>query len=121
MKIKFKNRDDFKKLENYHVIGVGFGLDNSQFFLVANDNFQIVNPSLDVFEVIETDLNDYERRDDLNYGRKFFLDKEISELHKTTKNYAFLDNPKKNFKYFEKRKYPISEWYLKNVLDEEKK
>lgn len=121
MKVRFKNRDDFGRLESYQVIGFGLNLDNSEFYLIANDNFQIINLSLEIFEVIDSNLDDYKRRDELNYGRKFYLEKGLSQLHKTTESYAFLDNPKRNFKYFEEKKYPISEWYIKNVLNEEKK
>ena len=121
MKARFTNRSDFKNQENYTILGYGFNLDNSPFYLIANDNFQIVNLSSKILEIIDNKLDEYVRRDDLNYGRVFYLEKNLNEYHKETENYAFLDNPKANYRYFKQKNYPITSWYKKNVIDEERK
>ncbi|SHG37382.1 hypothetical protein SAMN05421866_0216 [Chryseobacterium oranimense] len=119
MKVRFKDRQNFKNLEDYLVIGFGFDENNSPFYFIADDNFYIHRMFALEDSIIDDSLADYIRRDNLNGGREFYLENAINDLRKDLIDYDYINNPYydhinnpyKNFKYFENKGYPISEEY----------
>lgn len=51
----------------------------------------------------------------------FYLEKKMHDLRKDLTHYHYLHNSCKNFKYFENKKYPVSEKDEKQILSEEAK
>lgn len=129
MKVRFKDRQNFKNLEDYLVIGFGFDENNSRFYFIADDNFYIHRIFSLEDNIIDDSLADYIRRDNLNGGREFYLENAINDLRKDLIDYDYINNPYydhinnpyKNFKYFENKGYPISEDYERRILNEQAK
>ncbi|MFC3157821.1 hypothetical protein SAMN05443633_104167 [Chryseobacterium arachidis] len=122
MKVRFtKDLQNFKNLENYLVIGFGLHENNLKFYLIADDNFNIGYGAAKHFEIVDDNIEGYIRRDSLNFGREFYLENKMNDLRKDLKSYLEINNPYENVKYFEEKKYPISEEYEKKMLNEDNK
>lgn len=122
MKVVFtKDIESFKNLKEYFVIGFGLNQNNSRFYNIADDNFNIGHMIPLHFDIIDDNIDDYIRRDSLNQGREFYLENSMNDLHKDLNNIYEINNPYKNFKYFENKGYPISENYERSILNEQAK
>lgn len=80
-----------------------------------------IEPDESVLDIIENDLTNYERKDDLNYGKTFFLNKSLSDFVIGFENYSQLKinniwTLSKLSKYFTGNHYSIPDKYRDTVL-----
>ncbi|WP_294316009.1 hypothetical protein [uncultured Chryseobacterium sp.] len=122
MKVRCKRElPNFKNLEEYLVIGFGLHKNKSRFYLIVDDNFAVGYGILKHFDIIDDTTDGYTRRDDLNFGREFYLESEMNNSRKDLSNYWEINHPYENFRYFANKKYPVSVDYEKTIFNEENK
>ena len=127
MKIYFKHKNKAKRAnlaqESYHVLAYGdFGNDLTT-FLIANDELKILEFDQSSVEIIDHDLSNYTRRDDLNYDNMFYINSKLNQLRDDIENYAQLKsasiwNLSKNYRFFKENNYCIPKFYKNYVLNE---
>lgn len=106
MKVRFtKDFQNFKNLENYLVIAFGVHQNNSRFYLIADDDFNIGYGVSKHFIIIDDNIDSYIRRDSLNFGMEFYLENKMNDLRKDLSSYLDINNPYENVKYFNDKKY----------------
>ncbi|PTX58386.1 hypothetical protein C8N46_11431 [Kordia periserrulae] len=130
MKIRYKHKEKAKNAkleqENYQVLGYGDFSTESNIFLIANDELKILNFDQTSVEIIDDDLSEYVRRDDLNYGKRFYLNSKLNQVRNDLIKYSDLTfssiwNFSRNYKFFKESNYEISDFYKDYVLNEEYK
>src|SRR5690606_24036093 len=108
--------------ESYEVLAYGNFDENLKIFLIVNDYLDILNISPSVIEVIDEDLSEYIQKNELNYGKDFFVHKNLikyisdfDSYHRLTFNNLW--ERSKISKYFIENNYLIPDKYKNTVLN----
>lgn len=127
MKVVYTLNDQKKNVglekESYEVLAYGNFNENLKIFLIVNDYLDIVNIDPSVLEVIDDDLSEYVQKNELNYGKDFFVHKNLIQYisdfdsyHRLTFNNNLWEQSKIS-NFFIENNYLIPEKYKNTVLN----
>lgn len=128
MKIRIKNKEKaiLAKLykDEYRVVAKQEDLEGGYSYLIFNENLQEMLLKDNAVEIIDDDMSDIIQRNDLWYGRDFYVNDLIVRLlelkggHIST---VHIWPASKAFRYFEKYNYEIPDNYKNTALNESHK
>ncbi|MCS3529581.1 hypothetical protein [Chryseobacterium sp. JUb7] len=129
MKIRIKNRQKAiaSKMhkDEYKVVAKREDLRAGYTYVIFNDNLQEMFFKDNAVEITDHDMSDMIQRNDLWYGRNFYVNELIVKLLELKEGSNISTNhiwsASKAFRYFEKYDYEIPESYKNTALNEEYK
>lgn len=123
MKIRFKNKELSKG--EYRVVAKSADLSGGYTYIYFNENLQEMRVRDCDMEITDHDTSDMVQRNDLNYGKEFYINEFITQLIPLhpgcilSTGHIWLAS--KLFRYFEKYNYEIPDSYRSKVLNENHK
>lgn len=127
MKVSIKNTDETLMSgftsESYRIVYYAMGLDNGVMYGFFNDELRICNMLESSLIFIDDDKSNFIQRDELNWGRTFFIDSTLSECINLQYNYLELSSETVWFKsklipFFLNNNYKITESFKNTALNE---
>lgn len=129
MKIRIKNKEKaiLAKLckDEYRVVAKQEDLEGGYSYLIFNENFQEIRLKDNTVNVTDDDMSDMIQRNDLWFGRNFYVNELLMNLLQlgpggyVSINHIWLAS--KAFRYFEKYNYEIPDSYRNTALNESHK
>lgn len=129
MKIRIKNKEKaiLSKLckDEYRVVTKHEDLEGGYTYLIFNENFQEMMLKDDLVEITDNDMSNMIQRNDLWYGRNFYVNEFLVNLLQLEPgshiSIGHIWSASKAFRYFEKYNYEIPDHYKNTALNEKYK
>lgn len=127
MKIRITNTDYVQingfTSESYNVIYYGSRIDSTIMYGVFNDDLRVCNLLDSSVVIVDDDKTNFIQRDELNWGRTFFIDSTLFECTNLQYNYLQLESETVWFKsklipFFINNNYKLTETFKNTALNE---
>lgn len=121
MKIRILNNDGNEISEKEYLV-ISYELENPEYLTYADDDLYIVSRHKSTVKIVDNNVSNYIRRDDLRYEKPFFILEDILQVLDFEKlSGRHIWNRSKLYLFFKNNHYELPEIYKRTALNEEYK